>query len=206
MTKLAELSCAEFTSQTASKAPVPGGGGASALAGAIGIALGNMVGQLTVGKKKYADVEEDIIRLMSKAEELRKEFVACIDLDAEAFEPLSKVYAMPKDAEGRDALMEDALRKAAEVPLRIMELSGKAIELIKEFGEKGSIIAISDAATGAMLCRAALFGGAINVIANTGLMKDKEYADELDMKAAVMMDKYAEMADLIYADVWEKLP
>lgn len=206
MTKFAELSCAEFTSQTASKAPVPGGGGASALAGAIGIALGNMVGQLTVGKKKYADVEEDIIRLMSKAEELRKEFVACIDLDAEAFEPLSKVYAMPKDADGRNALMEDALRKAAEVPLRIMELSGRAIELIKEFGEKGSIIAISDAATGAMLCRAALFGGAINVIANTGLMKDKEYADELDMKAAVMMDKYAEMADLIYADVWEKLP
>ena len=206
MPKLTELSCSEFTAELASKKAVPGGGGASALAGAVGAALGNMVGQLTAGKRKYAEVEEDMQRLMHETEALRADFIACVDEDAECFAPLSRVYAMPKDTPGRDGLMEEALRTAASVPLRVMELSCKAIELIKELGEKGSILAVSDAATGAMLCRAALFGGAVNVIANTGLMKDKEYADALDEKMAVMLDKYAQMADLIYADVWEKLP
>lgn len=206
MEKLAELKCSEYIERLASKASTPGGGSASALAGAIGAALGNMVGSLTVGKKKYANVEEDIKRLMEGTEKLGKAFLACVDEDAEAFEPLSRAYALPKDDPKREECMEKALHRAAEVPLKIMELSCQGIELMKDFGEKGSILAISDAATGVMLCRAALFGGAINVIANTGLMKDKEHADALDMKVAVMLDKYAEMADKVYADVWERLP
>ncbi len=206
MEKLAKLSCTEYIEKLASRDSVPGGGSASALAGAIGAALGNMVGELTVGKAKYADVEEDLKRFMEEAEILRKDFLSCVDEDAAAFEPLSRAYAIPKDDPSREERMEKALHMAAEVPLKVMVLSCQGIELMKEFGEKGSILAISDAATGVMLCRAALFGGAINVIANTGLMQDKEHADALDMKVAIMMDKYAEMADKVYADVWEKLP
>ena len=88
--------CEDFIEVLASKAAVPGGGGASALAGAIGIALGNMVGSLTVGKKTYADVEEEIIECKKQADEIAKEFLELMDKDAEAFEPLSKAYGLPK--------------------------------------------------------------------------------------------------------------
>ena len=95
--------CEEFVDVLASKAPVPGGGGASALVGAIGMALGNMVGSLTVGKKKYADVEADIIALKEKATALQADFLRLVDADAEAFEPLSKAYGMPKETEEQKA-------------------------------------------------------------------------------------------------------
>ncbi len=96
-------SCEEFVDVLASKAPVPGGGGASALVGAIGMALGNMVGSLTVGKKKYADVEADIIALKEKATALQGEFLRLVEEDAKAFEPLSKAYGMPRATEeGRE--------------------------------------------------------------------------------------------------------
>ena len=93
--------CEEFVEVLASNAPVPGGGGASALVGAIGMALGNMVGSLTVGKKKYADVQEDIIALKAKADALQKEFLTLIDRDAEMFEPLSRAYGLPKNKKAR---------------------------------------------------------------------------------------------------------
>ena len=95
--------CNEFVEVLASKAPVPGGGGASALVGAIGTALGNMVGSLTVGKKKYADVEEEMWELKKKADELQKELLHLIERDAEVFEPLSKAYGMPRETEEEKA-------------------------------------------------------------------------------------------------------
>ena len=91
--------CNEFVEVLASKAPVPGGGGASALVGAIGTALGNMVGSLTVGKKKYADVEEEMYALKAKCDTLQKELLALVEKDAEVFEPLSKAYGMPRNTE-----------------------------------------------------------------------------------------------------------
>ena len=96
-------SCEEFVDVLASKAPVPGGGGASALVGAIGMALGNMVGSLTVGKKKYADVEADIIALKEKATALQADFLRLVEADAEAFEPLAKAYGMPRETEEEKA-------------------------------------------------------------------------------------------------------
>ena len=95
--------CEEFVEVLASKAPVPGGGGASALVGAIGMALGNMVGSLTVGKKKYADVEADILTLKEKATALQADFLRLVEADAEAFEPLSKAYGMPRETEEEKA-------------------------------------------------------------------------------------------------------
>ena len=100
--------CNEFVEVLASKAPVPGGGGASALVGAIGTALGNMVGSLTVGKKKYAEVEEEMWELKGKCDQLQKDFLRLIERDAEVFEPLSKAYGMPRETE------EEKAKKAAE--------------------------------------------------------------------------------------------
>ncbi len=115
-------SVTEFTELLASRAPVPGGGGASALVGAIGIALGDMVGELTVGKKKYAAVEEDVKALMAKAQDLRVRLLECVGKDAAAFEPLSRAYGIPKDDPSREEVMEKCLRDAAAPPLEILAL------------------------------------------------------------------------------------
>ena len=129
--------CNEFVEVLASKAPVPGGGGASALVGAIGTALGNMVGSLTVGKKKYADVEEEMYELKGKADALQKELLHLIERDAEVFEPLSKAYGMPRNTEEEKAekarVMEIVLKDACSVPMEIMERCCEAIDLIEVF-------------------------------------------------------------------------
>ena len=195
----------EFTEQLASPSSVPGGGGASALVGAIGIALGDMVGEHTVGKKKYADVEEDIKALMVKAQDLRARLVECVEKDAVAFEPLSRAYGIPKDEPGRDETLEKCLRDAAQVPLEIFDLCCEAIEICKEFGEKGSRMLISDAATGAADLRAALYGAAINVKVNTKLMKDREYASEIDSHVEEGLQKYGAVADKIFDIIYNKL-
>ena len=199
-----EKSCREFTELLASNAPVPGGGGASALVGAIGIALGDMVGELTVGKKKYADVEEDIKALMEKAQALRKELLSCVERDAEAFEPLSRAYGIPKDDPSRDEIMEKCLRTAAEAPLRILDLCCEAIDLQKEFAEKGSKIVISDAATGVVFCWSAMYGAAVNVKVNTKLMKDRKYAENINRHVDEQMDKYWRIAEAVYESVYRR--
>ena len=201
--------CNEFVTVLASKAPVPGGGGASALAGAVGTALGNMVGSLTVGKKKYADVEEEIIELKAKCDVLQQELLALIERDAEVFAPLAKAYGMPKDTEEEKAekarVMAIVLKDACMVPMEIMEKCAEALECMKEFAEKGSRLAISDAGTGAVLCKAALQGASLNVFINTKAMEDRALADELNKKANAMLEKYPPMADEIFESVMAAL-
>ena len=197
-------SVTEFTEVLASKAAVPGGGGASALAGALGIALGNMVGELTVGKKKYADVEEDVKALMAKAQDLRVRLLDCVNKDAEAFEPLSKAYGIPKDDPTRDEVMEKCLRDAAAAPLEILDLCCEAIDLQREFADKGSVLAISDAATGVVFCRSAMYGAAVNVKVNTKSMKDREYAEKINAHVDEQIAKYSPVADKVYEDVYRR--
>ena len=194
--------CEEFVDVLASKAPVPGGGGASALVGAIGMALGNMVGSLTGGKKKYADVEEEMWELKKKADELQKELLHLIERDAEVFEPLSKAYGMPRETEEEKAekarVMEIVLKDACSVPMEIMEKCCEAIEIIVEFAAKGSTLAISDAGVGAAFCKAALQGASLNVYINTKSMKNREYAEELNAKCDAMLEKYTKIADEVF--------
>ena len=201
--------CEEFVDVLASKAPVPGGGGASALVGAIGMALGNMVGSLTVGKKKYADVEADIIALKEKATALQADFLRLVDADAEAFEPLSKAYGMPKETEEQKAekarVMAIVLKDACAVPMEIMEKCCEAIDVIEEFAAKGSALAISDAGVGVVFCKAALLGASLNVYINTKSMVDKEYAASLNEKADKMIADYSKKADEIFAAVNARL-
>ena len=127
-----EKSVFSFTEVLASAAPVPGGGGASSLVGAVGCALASMVGNLTTGKKKYAEYEADICRILSDAETLKAELLDLIDKDAECFEPLSRAYGIPKDEPNRDSIMEEALHQACTAPLSIMRAAAKVIELHAE--------------------------------------------------------------------------
>lgn len=203
------VQCDEFVTVLASKAPVPGGGGASALVGAVGTALGNMVGSLTVGKKKYADVEAEMWDLKAKCDKLQAEFLRLIERDAEVFEPLSKAYGMPRETEEEKAekarVMEIVLKEACSVPMEIMEKCCEAIDIIVEFAAKGSTLAISDAGVGVIFCKAALQGASLNVFINTKSMKNREYAEELNAKAEAMLAKYTVLADEVFTQVRGRL-
>jgi len=204
-----DKSCKDFTIELASKASVPGGGGASALCGALGTALGNMVGSLTVGKKKYADVEPEIKATMEKAEKVWRELLDLIQRDADVFEPLSKAYGLPKETEEEKAhkaeVMEKCLKEACSVPMDIMVKCCEAIELQKVFADKGSTLAISDAGVGVAFCKAALLGASLNVFINTKAMTDRPYAEDLNKKANDMIAKYTVMADEIFNGVFSRL-
>ncbi len=200
-----DKSCTEFAEMLASAAPVPGGGGASAMVGALGIALGSMVCNLTLGKKKYENVQEDIKVIIEKAEKLRKELLTLVEKDAEVFEPLSKAYGMPRGTEEekaeREQVMEKALKLACSAPIQIMEKCMEAIALHEELADKGTRIAISDVGVGVLLCKAALKGASLNVFINTKLMKDKEYAKNINESAIKMIEEGTSRADKVYGNV-----
>ena len=194
-------SCREFVTVLASDAPAPGGGGAAALVGAIGTALGNMVGSLTVGKKKYADVEAEIIELKAKCDALQKELLDQVEMDEVNFLPLAKAYGIPKDDPNRDKIMEEATIIACSTPIKIMELCCQAIDYIKVFADKGSRLAVSDAGCGAVICKAALQAASLNVFINTKTLKNREVAEDMNRHANVMLNKYGQIADEIFTTV-----
>ena len=194
-------SCRKFVEVLASNAPAPGGGGAAALVGAIGTALGNMVGSLTVGKKKYADVEEEIIALKAKCDALQKELLDQVEADEINFVPLAKAYGIPKDDPNRDQIMEEATVIACQVPMHIMELCCEAIDCIAVFAAKGSRLAVSDAGCGAVCCKAALQAASLNVFINTKTLKNRDIAEDMNRRANLMLNKYGDIADDIFAEV-----
>lgn len=200
-----EYPISDFLTALASKDAVPGGGGASALTAAMGAALGGMVGNLTVGKEKYRPVEADMYCLMNEAAQLQEELTRLIQKDAEGFAPLAAAYAMDKEDPAYETVMEACLRSAAAPPMEILRLSCRMIELHSAFAQKGSVMAVSDAGTGAALCRAAMYGAALNVLANTRLMKDRTYARRMNDEVDRLMNKYRKMADETYQSVYQKL-
>ena len=193
--------CRAFVEVLASDAPAPGGGGAAALVGAIGTALGNMVGSLTVGKKKYADVEAEIIDLKAKCDALQKELLDQVEADEVNFLPLARAYGIPKDDPDRDRVMEEATIIACSTPIKIMELCCQAIDYIKIFAEKGSRLAVSDAGCGAVICKAALQAASLNVFINTKTLKNRDVAEDMNRHANVMLNKYGQLADEIFMTV-----
>ena len=204
-----ENSCKDFIDVLASSAPIPGGGGASALVGAIGVALGNMVGSLTVGKKCYVDVEEDIIRCKKEADEITKRLLELVAKDAEVFEPLSKAYSLPKSTPEELAKKEEVtavvLKDACEVPLEIMKTCARGLDLMKEFAEKGSRIALSDAGVGATLLKSALQGASLNIYINTKSMKDRVLAQQLNDETDSLRKTYEKKADEIFENVCNEI-
>ena len=183
--------------------------GAAALVGAAGVALGNMVGCLTTGKKKYAAVEADIQALNARAEALRRELEALVQADAEAFAPLAAAYGLPKDtpaqAAHKAAVLDAALNTACAVPLEIMQKCAEGIVLVEEYAAKGSVLAVSDAGCAAALCKAALQSASLNVFINTKLMTDRPRADALDAQADALLNEYVPRADAVFASVTNKL-
>lgn len=194
-------SCREFVTVLASNEPAPGGGGAAALVGALGTALGNMVGSLTVGKKKYADVEEEIIALKAKCDALQTELLDQVPADAEGFIPLSKAYGIPKDDPNRPAIMEEATITACKVPIHIMELCCQALDAIAVFAAKGSRLAVSDAGCGAVIVKSALQAASLNVFINTKTLQNRALAEEMNARCLDMLDRYGKLADEIFETV-----
>lgn len=200
MAEMMDRSCREFVAALASGAPTPGGGGAAALVGAVGTALGNMVGALTVGKKRYAGVEEEIRALMAECDSLQSALLDQVAADAECFAPLARAYSIPKDDPDREAALEEATLNACTAPLEIMRLCARAIECAAQFAEKGSRLALSDAGCAAILCKAALQAASLNVFINTGALRDRTVAEELNARANGYLAA-CDRADAVFARV-----
>lgn len=200
---------ATFIDALASKAPTPGGGGASAYAGALASALASMVGNLTVGKKKYAAVEEQMLAELTELDDTRAHLLALIDEDARAFEPLARSYGMPKGTDEERAAQNDALQKAltgaCEVPLEIMACCLQVIESCVFMARHGSVLALSDAGAAVVLAKAALQAAGLNVVINVGSMDDAARAADYRNQMEDLLAAGCAMADEVYADVLKRL-
>lgn len=199
----------EWFEELSSAAPTPGGGGAAALAGAAGASLGMMVANLTVGKKKYAAVEEEVKEYRSKLEVLRDEMLYLIEADAESFAPLAAAYSLPSSTDEEKAekekVMAKVLKEACQVPLKTMEKGAEIIDFIDELAVKGSVMAVSDVGVAAQFVRTAVLSASMNVYINTKSMKDKALAAEYNEKADRLNRETAEKADRIFAKIEEGL-
>ena len=204
-----EKKISEYLEVLSSKAPVPGGGGASALAGALGNALGQMVVNLTVGKKKYAEVEEEMQKYLTDLKTMQQEFLHLSDRDAEVFAPLAECYRLPsttpEEKEHKDAVMEEKLLDASMVPVEIMEKSLELLEILDVLADKGSRMAVSDVGVAVQFTRTALLGAVMNVYINTKSMKNREKAEEINQKAKRMIKIGKSQADEIYEQVLAQL-
>ena len=188
-----------FIDELASAAPTPGGGGAASYVGAVASALASMVGNLTVGKKTYAAVEDDVRARLDALEHLRDKLLALIESDAQAFEPLAASYRMPKatpeEAAAKQAALQLALGPACDVPLIIMRTCAEVIDHADFLARNGSKLAVSDAGAAAVLARAAVVAASMNVYINAASMDDEARADRYRAEADRLIAEANERAD-----------
>lgn len=194
---LTEKTVKDFAQTLADKVPVPGGGGAAAMAGALAAALGSMAANYTIGKKNYAMYEDEVKEILKTTDDLRIRLLDLIEADAKAFEPLSKAYAIPKDDPSREEALQSATLNAACAPLDIMDTCADVIDALDELLDKCNHLMISDVACGAILAGAALKAASFNVFVNTASLKDKKKAEEFELTAERLLDDYLPLADVI---------
>lgn len=191
-----------FIDQLASKSPTPGGGGASAYAGTLASALASMVGNLTVGKKSYADVEADVLATLEKLACVRARLIQLVDEDARAFEPLAAAYRMPKETQeqrdGKDRALQAALVEACDVPLEIMRRVSEVVSLTDFLAHHGSRMALSDAGVAAAFARAAADGASLNIYINAASMDDRAQAEAYRAEAAALAQSVRERCDALF--------
>jgi len=203
------LTINSFIDKLGSKDAVPGGGGAAALTASFGISLCKMAANLTVGKKKYADVEAEMYDIIAECDRLAEEFVGLVQKDADGFLPLSKAYGLPTETEEqkqfKDSTLARELVHAAEVPFEIMEKCARAIQLSAIVAEKGSRLVVSDAACAINTCMSALKCASLNVYINTKYMKDRVKALELNEKADKLISDSSLIAEKVFNDVLNSL-
>ena len=206
MSDLTKLSCQEFLEKLASNAPTPGGGGGAAMAGALAVALTSMVGNLTVGKEKFAQHEAEVQELLAKAEALRLELLNLVNADAEVFNNFMVCYRMPKNTDeekqARNQAIQNAAKEAAEVPLKIAEACIEIMKLAECIAVIGNPGAITDAAVSSIMARAALRSAVYNVVVNLKLIKDEAYNQAMyaTIEAMQKESEVLEKATLITAD------
>ncbi len=204
-----DKSCKDFLDVLSSKEAVPGGGGAAAAGGAIGMALSNMVGNLTVGKKKYAEVEDEVKELLDKGYKVLAELETLVDRDAEVFEPLAKAYGMPKDTPEQQQAKADALEKyskeACSVPMEIMRKSYEGIQIHNRMGQIGSMLAISDVGCGVAFLKSSLISGMLNVVINLNTIKDQDFVGSTRNEMNQLLSDGSKLADETLQLVLDKL-
>ena len=199
------LSVREFTRFLASAEPVPGGGGAAALVGALGVALGNMVAALTLGKPKYAEVEAEVAELRQQGEALQERLLEQMNADAEGFRPLAEAYKLPKDEPRRAEILEQATLRACGTPMEIMELGAAAIPVIAELASKGSRMAVSDAGCAAAAVRAAVEMAYLNLLINTRSLRGWEQAEALNARGQELLTRVGKQAEEVWSQVEARL-
>jgi formiminotetrahydrofolate cyclodeaminase len=203
--KLSTVTCEEFVAKLASKEPVPGGGGVAALVGALGSALGSMVGNYSIGKKKFLGMEAKHQEIIDKSCELYKKLLALIDEDAENFKPLSKAYGMPKDTPEQQAEKEKVLQKclivAASGPIKMVEYIYEAIMLQEELVDISTKIIISDVGCGVQFLKAAIYSAKLNVDVNLNSIKDEKFVNETRDRINKLVNDGADACDRVYAKV-----
>ena len=201
MVKMRDLSLNEFSEKLFSKEPVPGGGGASALVGALAVSLGAMAANLTVGKGKYAEYTDELNAALIKAEKLRLRLLELIEEDASGFGEVNKACKIkPRDEEA----IEKALVSAAMPPLHTMETLKEVIDILLILADKTSVLVISDVGVGAKLAGGALSSAYLNVLVNIRLMKNKDAAMIIEKKAEDL-HIYEKKANEIYEKIVKRL-
>jgi formiminotetrahydrofolate cyclodeaminase len=200
---LRELPVSEFSAQLASKEPAPGGGSASAAVAAFGASLLIMTCNFTIGKDKYAEVEEDMMMLRDELEPIRVWLVASIDRDSKAYDAVMEAFKMPKgtpeEKTTRKEAIQVAMRGAADVPMDVARRCARALELASMVVEMGNPNTLSDAGCGARFIDAGLRGALYNVRINLGSIKDEDYV----ARASEEVEGLSTRADVALAKVLE---
>lgn len=202
---LTQLPCTAFVQALASRDPVPGGGGASAITGALGAALCSMAGSLSAGSKSLAISQDELKQLLVQCQRIQTRLLELVEEDAAAFVPLSQAYSIPKDNPDRDKVMEQATLAACRPPLEIMRVCCQAIDLVSEILDRSSPALISDVGCGALLCRAALESASLNVYINTRSLRDQMKARQLEENADSMLEHYLPLATNVSHAVLRRL-
>jgi methenyltetrahydrofolate cyclohydrolase len=209
VSEIKDKSIQQFLDELSSKAPTPGGGSAAAIMGAQSAALTSMVCNLTIGKPKYTEVENDMQALLQQSEALRKELTGMIKADVDVFNQLMATYGLPKETEDQKTLrstaIQKALREATEIPLACAKACAEAIKLSRIAAEKGNSAAISDAGVAVMAAYSGLKSAALNVYINAGSLKDRDFADATLSQLENILNGIDVDAEEIYQLVKNKL-
>jgi formiminotetrahydrofolate cyclodeaminase len=189
----AEQPLRHFLDKLCSRSPEPGGGSASALTGAIAASLSGMLASLTIDKKGYEDVQNEMKKILADASSLKDDLLDLLQKDTEAFDDASKAFKMPKETQAQKTLraqaIEEGLKKATEVPLAIMQKSREVAGLAAEVLKKGNTMAITDGAISALFAEAAAMGAMINVRINFSWMKDQDYIRKVERQLQEILDE-----------------
>ncbi len=199
----------DFLDDLASGKATPGGGAGAAVAGAMGAALLSMVANLTIGKKKYAGVEEELKGILNRTEEIRAEMTNLAQLDAHVFERVMGAYKMPKEsdtqASAREAAIQNTLMDATQVPLKVAAWAAELFEYAPTLAEKGNPNAVSDVGVGLLLADAAMKGALLNVDINLGLIQNEAFTSDVRQKVTALREGREALRERVMAAVAEKL-